>query len=578
MDNEKLRKKLDVLFINLPSVSPELSDTDDATSADNLTPPLGLMYLANSSKDREFTNSYKCVDFAIHDYKNVLESGKTGEFVSEELINGGIEKPDVVAVSLMFSSSYDFFRLVLSKVKKIWPETKVIIGGVHASNTIDYLLKNDRGIDYIVCGEGEGAFVEFLEMVSTGTEINIKGVHSLNNIKKLGKNLIKDNTHISYSHSDRPEPEDKYEKSNYVKDFNIDFTAYPDLINMDKYSSETALFSLSKTTSSVRAFSIMASRGCPYSCTFCASASVHGRMPRWRDLKNVEDEIYWLNKTYGVTKFYLIDDNYVPKKKAVELFNLLSTIKIENFEIVIQNMSINATDHDIIDAIVSAGINNIAFAIESGSKETQARIKKNVKLEKAIDLVSYSQKKGLNVRCFYIIGFPGESLAEMRETFEYAKRLGADWSTFSVASPIPGTVMYDEFVNLGYIEDGPHAWTGTTIRDRVFDTKEINKNDIKDLAYRGNLDVNFVNNLSIKNGDLKNAETIFKNFVKSNDFHIFAYDCLRRIYKANGSVNKENKIIDRMKLLMEQDKKAQSFTKYFDLLDKDIQNTLSPYA
>ena len=93
-----------------------------------------------------------------------------------------------------------------------------------------------------------------------------------------------------------------------------------------------------------------------------------------------------------------------------------------------------------------------------------------------------------------------------------------------------------------------------------------------------NLDVNFVNNLSIKNGDLKNAETIFKNFVKSNDFHIFAYDCLRRIYKANGSVNKENKIIDRMKLLMEQDKKAQSFTKYFDLLDKDIQNTLSPYA
>ena len=143
MDNEKLRKKLDVLFINLPSVSPELSDTDDATSADNLTPPLGLMYLANSIKDREFTNSYKCVDFAIHDYKNVLESGKTGEFVSEELINGGIQKPDVVAVSLMFSSSYDFFRLVLSKVKKMWPDTKVIIGGVHASNTIDYLLKNN---------------------------------------------------------------------------------------------------------------------------------------------------------------------------------------------------------------------------------------------------------------------------------------------------------------------------------------------------------------------------------------------------------------------------------------------------
>ena len=344
---------------------------------------------------------------------------------------------------------------------------------------------------------------------------------------------------------------------------------------MDVYTSETSLFSLSKTTSSVRAFSIMASRGCPYRCTFCASSTVHGRSPRWRDLQNVVDEIYWLNETYGVTKFYLIDDNYVPKKKTIELFNLLSTIAIENFEIIIQNMSINATDFDIIDAIVAAKINNIAFAIESGSKETQKRIMKNVKLEKAIDLVSYSQRKGLNVRCFFIIGFPEETIEEMGETFEYAKKLGADWSTFSVASPIPGTVMYEEFVKLGYIKDDPDAWTGTTIRDRVFDTKEINKNDIKDLAYRANLDVNFVNNLSIKNGDYKNAETIFTNFVKSNDFHIFAYDCLRRVYKESGSVNKENKIIDKMKLLMEQDKKARSFSRYFDLLDNDIRTTLS---
>lgn len=561
MSQEKIKKKLDVLFINLPSVSPELSDNDDATSADNLTPPLGLMYIANSIKDCEFINSYKCVDFAILDYKDVLENGKMGELVSEELNNGGIQKPDVVAVSLMFSSSYDFFKLVISKVKNIWPDTKVMVGGVHASNTVEYLLEKNQGVDYITCGEGEGAFVEFLDMVSSGTKINILGVHSLNNIKKLGENKKKF--------------DQKFERTNVVNDFNVDFTAYPDLINMDVYTSETSLFSLSKTTSSVRAFSIMASRGCPYRCTFCASSTVHGRSPRWRDLQNVVDEIYWLNETYGVTKFYLIDDNYVPKKKTIELFNLLSTIAIENFEIIIQNMSINATDFDIIDAIVAAKINNIAFAIESGSKETQKRIMKNVKLEKAIDLVSYSQRKGLNVRCFFIIGFPEETIEEMGETFEYAKKLGADWSTFSVASPIPGTVMYAEFVKLGYIKDDPDAWTGTTIRDRVFDTKEINKNDIKDLAYRANLDVNFVNNLSIKNGDYKNAETIFTNFVKSNDFHIFAYDCLRRVYKESGSVNKENKIIDKMKLLMEQDKKARSFSRYFDLLDNDIRTTLS---
>ena len=74
-------------------------------------------------------------------------------------------------------------------------------------------------------------------------------------------------------------------------------------------------------------------------------------------------------------------------------------------------------------------------------------------------------------------------------------------------------------------------WTGTSIRDRTFDTKEISKEEIKELAYRANLKVNFISNINIKNLDFKNAETIFSNFVQIYDFHIFAYDCLRRIYK-----------------------------------------------
>jgi radical SAM superfamily enzyme YgiQ (UPF0313 family) len=233
-------------------------------------------------------------------------------------------------------------------------------------------------------------------------------------------------------------------------------------------------------------------------------------------------------------------------------------------------MSINSTSYRIIDAIVAARINNIAFAIESGSTVTQGRIKKRVKLDKAQDLVRYSQGKGLNVRCFYIIGFPGETISEMEETIRYAKNLRADWSTFSVASPIPGTEMYNEFCELGYIEDGPSSWTGTSIRDRAFDTKEISKEDIKVLAYRANLNVNFINNISIEKRDFKNAETIFKNFVKMYNFHVFAYDCLRRVYKYTGESEKEFETIENIKTLLSSDEKSRSFQKYFDLLDDEI--------
>ena len=266
-----------------------------------------------------------------------------------------------------------------------------------------------------------------------------------------------------------------------------------------------------------------------------------------------------------------MDDNFIPKSKAVALFTILSAIDtIKDFEIVIQNMSINATDIDIIDVIVGANVSNITFAIESGSIRIQEEIRKNVKLDKAIDIVKYSQSKGLNVRCMYIIGFPGETLEDMSETFEYAQRLGADWSTFNVACPIPGTEMYDEFVNLGYIEDGPNSWSATSIRDRVFDTKEINRKEIKELAYRANLDVNFVNNISIRKGDYDNAERIFSNFIMMYDFHIFAYDCLRRIYKETGNEQKESEIVEQMKGVLTTNKKAQSFRKYFDLLDPSI--------
>ena len=271
-------KSLDVLFINLPAVSPDICDPNDATIAESLTPPLGLLYLANSIKDCSFVNSYQGIDFAICDYSRCVESSDLVEFVQEKLSHDAKNQPAVVAISLMFSSSYDFFRVIINEIKKYWDDVIIIVGGIHASNTVEYLLKNNNAIDYVVCGEGEESFVEFLEMISTGSKKDISGVHSLNNIKKISKN--------------------SFEQTKYVDRFDIDYTKYSKLIDMGIYTGGTSFFSLSKTTLSVRAFSIMASRGCPYHCTFCASYTVHGKKSRWRSFENLKEEIYYLNKKY----------------------------------------------------------------------------------------------------------------------------------------------------------------------------------------------------------------------------------------------------------------------------------------
>ena len=74
----------------------------------------------------------------------------------------------------------------------------------------------------------------------------------------------------------------------------------------------------------------------------------------------------------------------------------------------------------------------------------------------------------------------------------------------------------------------------------------------------------------MKRRDFKNAETIFTNFIKMYGFHIFAYDCSRRIYKCTGDFEKESETIKTMKMFMDTNSKSREFRKYFDLLDDEI--------
>ena len=100
--------------------------------------------------------------------RDFLEKNSLPEFVNKKLKKTIPNKPDVVAISLMFSSTYDFFQIVMEEIKKCWEDAVIIVGGVHASNTVDYLLTNNP-IDYIICGEGEEAFPSFIEMIATDT-------------------------------------------------------------------------------------------------------------------------------------------------------------------------------------------------------------------------------------------------------------------------------------------------------------------------------------------------------------------------------------------------------------------------
>jgi len=541
----------DILFITSPANGISLASQDKKeTFVQRVFPPLGVISLACNLKKYLPDIHIEHIDFNIENPSLLADQKYTTQKIKEKLT----DKPIIVCISIMMSSSYSFIPLLLKSIKQACPDAIIICGGTHTTAKGHKMLEIHPEINYVVCGEGEEAFPNLCMCIINDNTIEIQGVHSRDNMHFNNSGLL--------------------ECSPFVKNIDIPFHLYSQFPGFEEYCQQSSIFSLSQGAFGEHAFAVMASRGCPVRCSFCASGLVHGSRPRWRSLENIQGEMMWLHEHHKVTKFYIMDDNFIPKEKTLSLFKMFSELPIQGLEIVIQNMSVNHTDFEIIDALIKAGVTYLPLAIESGVPEMQKKMGKYCNLEKAKKLVSYAQSKNLQVRCFYILGFPGETVEEMNETIRFASEMDADWSTFSVALPFPGTRMYEEFIKLGYMDDTMEAWKATNIRERTFDTKEISAQKVMEIAYRANLNINFVHNRLIREGMYKEAENIFKNFIFEIDFHLFAFDCLRRIYGLTGRKKDEQQTIDHMIHLFKNNPRSRELKKYFDLLDFDISQKL----
>lgn len=544
---------MNILFINIPTVSLDYITAADANFALTIHPPEGLLYIADSIRNKDYINNIMLADFGILDYSNkeLLTDGEEAFF--DKIIKKAIGELeiDVIGITLMFSSSYDFYKDLVVFLKSRFKNTVIVTGGNHATSTADYLINNNLS-DFVILGEGEKTFSELLENIFLNKEIiEIEGIKS--------KTTIFD---------------DKQHKKNspFLTDLDvIDFNSYYSLIDMKKYVDNFKIFSLSKQETKIRSFPIMASRGCPGLCTFCASKSVHGRKMRWRSIENVKKQMEFLYHEYNVTSFVLMDDNLFPKKNALDLFKMISSLKIPNLEIIIQNTGVNYTDEELIDAMCMAHVDYIGFAIESGSNEIQKKIRKKCDLEKAKKLISYSKNKGMEVRAFYIIGFPYETVEQMQQTIEFAKKADTDWATINVAIPLVGSEMYEQFIDLGVIEEGPISWNYGNLRSRNFDTAEITAKEIVELAYKSSLEINFIKSSLLNTTDFSKAKKVFRNFTEVFPFHIFAWANLYKIYKLEGNKEEYEKIISTLIHLIDFNSSSKDmYEKYGGMLDEEV--------
>lgn len=360
-------------------------------------------------------------------------------------------KPDCVGISVLTSEYATILDIAAGIAKSVDKSIITIAGGVHVTTQYARVIEN-KDIDYAIRGEGEYALKHLLDYLNGEKIFPDKGVvyrkHN-NEIVALLPDIVDDIDSLPFPNYDL-----------------IDYPAY--LNTKPRYGVDTVnIFPYAR---------ILTSRGCPVGCSFCQVKNISGSKWRPKSAENVVNEIVVLKKRYGIKAFIFEDDNpFYQKERTKKLFRLLKDRNL-NLKWKAAGVAAFKMDEEIFKLMAETGCQMIGMAIESGNERILENvIKKPVKLREIPGLISMAQKYGIFVACNFIIGFPGESWDEIRQTLRFAESCGADYCKIYAANPLIGTKMFEIAKQLGVIDGNENDvnWRYGRIKSDEFAPKDI---------------------------------------------------------------------------------------------------------
>ena len=187
---------------------------------------------------------------------------------------------------------------------------------------------------------------------------------------------------------------------------------------------------------------VVASRGCPFPCTFCRQPIMWSRVVRTRSAENLMEELKLLKKL-GIKNFLFHSDTFTINKDLVmKLCKMMIDEKL-NLKWTC-NSRVDTIDEDMLRIMRKAGCWMIAYGFESGSQKILDLCKKNTTVEQGKKIVELTDKVGIKIYGYFIIGLIGETKETIQETINFAKNLPITFAIFHVASPYPGTEFYHQ--------------------------------------------------------------------------------------------------------------------------------------
>jgi anaerobic magnesium-protoporphyrin IX monomethyl ester cyclase len=388
-------------------------------------PVLGLLSIASSLYESGYDVKY--LDTVIEGIDNVFSFdqytycyGLSNEMIIKQVRDFD---PDIIGITCLFVSQIDQIKSISKEIKTKIGNIPIVLGGNYPSLQPEVVMENEC-IDYIIRGEGEQAFIQLAESII------------LNRKKDQFPWLVyrEKGTLVVGPHIER------------IKDINSTVYYNWDLVPLKKYW-EKALpqnpFAKSKL-----AIPYESSRGCPEKCIFCSTAKFFGPKFRMKTSQRVIEEIHSVVTDYGAQEIQFSDDNIAINYKR--LLEICSGITDLGVNLCCPNgIRLDYIKDDVNVALLlkkmkEAGFYQVSFAVESGNEYILNQvIRKRLDLIRMKRFVAMAKDAGIRVHAFFVIGLPFENREQITDTSDYARQMNADSYSFSIATPFPGTRLWD---------------------------------------------------------------------------------------------------------------------------------------